>query len=183
MRYPLHLVEKQFYADQYKSLYTINEDSVMCEVIEATFDDNGVEFTPKTLSEGTPTIEQYFEFFTPNAEGVKFMAEEVVSRAKEDFKILKVKTLDELTITANTVAFDANGKAIGNMGAVLAVANFKFNQALSVGVPADIAYQSIFKDTKIGWKGADNAVHAVQIETVAEALEKSMHAVAEVLGV
>ena len=103
---------------------------------------------------------------------------------REDLrKAIKVKTLDELTITANTVAFDADGKAIGNMGAVLAVANFKYIQALSIGTTPDIAYKSIFKDTEIGWKGADNAVHVVQIETVAEALEKSMHAVAEVLGV
>ena len=120
------------------------------------------------------------EFVAP--EVTEAMLDAYLATREDLQKVIKVKTLDELTITANTVAFDANGKAIGNMGAVLAVANFKFNQALAIGVPADIAYRSIFKDTKIGWKGADNAVHVVQIETVAEALEKSMHAVAEVLG-
>lgn len=101
--------------------------------------------------------------------------------------------LDELVITHNTVAYDANGKSIGNMSAVMGVAHFKFVQATSIGLKltetsfapvlsnAD-AYQLIYKDTTIFWKGADDKPHEVMIESVVEALEKTMNSVSDILG-
>ena len=106
-----------------------------------------------------------------------------LSRYNEQLaKEAKTKALDELVITHNTVAYDANGRAIGNMSAVMGVANFKYNQAIALGTPAVDAYQLIYKDTKIWWKGADNQPHEVMIESVCEALEKSMTEVAVILG-
>ena len=93
------------------------------------------------------------------------------------------KSLDDLVITHNTVAYDANGKSIGNMSAVMGVANFKYNQAVANGTSPAIAYQLIYKDTKIFWKGFDDKPHEVQIESVCEVLEKSMLEVASIIGV
>ncbi len=96
---------------------------------------------------------------------------------------VKVEALDDLIITANTVAYDANGKAVGNMSAVVSLAAFKFNQTIAGGIATDVAYQTIYKDTTIGWKGADNTIHTVQIESICEALEVSMLNIATIIGV
>jgi len=100
----------------------------------------------------------------------------------EDAKVDKNKALDELVITHNTVAYDANGKAIGNMSAVIGIANFKYNQLLANNISAIDAYQTIYKDTKIFWKGYDNQPHEVMIESVCEALELAMLGVSDILG-
>ena len=99
-------------------------------------------------------------------------------------KRAKEKKLDDLIVSVNTVFYNSNGKSIGNMGAVVALANFKYNQAIALAgaTPAE-AYQAIYKDTKITWKGADNKGHNVAVESICEALEKSMQGVATVLGV
>jgi len=108
---------------------------------------------------------------------------ENLATAEKEVKAEKVKALDELQITHNTVAYDANGRAIGNMSAVIGVANFKYNQAIANGASMILAYQAIYKDTKISWKGADDVVHDVMIESVCEALEKSMLEVAKIVVV
>lgn len=91
-------------------------------------------------------------------------------------------TLDTLNIEHHTVVYGANGKAIGNMSAVVALAGFRFNQAISQGMRAEDAYKAIYKDTSIYWKGATNELHEVIVESVCEVLEKSMLKVAEVIG-
>lgn len=100
----------------------------------------------------------------------------------ESTKQAKIKSLDELIITHNTVAYDAHGRAIGNMSAVVGIANFKYNQLLAQDVLAADAYQWIYKDTKIWWKGADDKPHEVMIESVCEALELSMNGISKILG-
>jgi len=107
---------------------------------------------------------------------------DIEAEAIKQAKIAKSKALDELVVTHNTVAYDADGRAIGNMSAVMGVANFKYNQAVASGVNPAEAYQLIYKDTKIWWKGADNEPHEVMIESVCEALEKSMNGVSDILG-
>ena len=129
------------------------------------------------------------EAYTPEELEAMRLAEEVRLA-----KTAKTKALDELIITHNTVAYDANGKAIGNMAAVMGVANFKYNQLVSIGAldtvtgdyipmsPLD-AYTFVYKTSKIWWKGADDKPHEVMIESVCEALEKSMLEVAAIIGV
>jgi len=96
----------------------------------------------------------------------------------------KNKRLEDLIVTVNTVFYNANGKSIGNMGAVVSLANFKYNQAVALtGTTPAEAYQVIYKDIKVTWKGADNKPHNVAVESVCEALEKSMQSVAGILGV
>jgi len=126
------------------------------------------------------------------------------AKVLEDAKDARTKELDELVITHNTVAYDANGKAIGNMSAVMGVANFKALSAMydisrdMIDEDSDnyigtehvmygycmmvvVTYEAVYK-SKIGWKGADNEAHEVQIESVCEALEKSMLGVSDILG-
>lgn len=98
-------------------------------------------------------------------------------------KAIKVAGLDGLTITHNTVFYDADNKSIGNMSAVVALAGWKFNQALANGFTVVEAYQIVYKDTTVNWKGADNLVHTVQAESICETLEVSMIEVATILKV
>lgn len=101
--------------------------------------------------------------------------------ADKDAKITRLKNL---VVTVNTVFYNADGNSIGNMGAVVSLANFKYNQAVALtGATPTQAYQVIYKDTKVTWKGADNKPHDVMIESVCEALEKSMTSVATEIGV
>lgn len=116
-----------------------------------------------------PTDEEFQTFWAPYA----------AARAKAQ----KEKELNELKVEYNTVLYDANGKAIGNMASVVGIANWKFNQSLANGTSAADAYQAIYKDTKVNWRGADNVVHTVEVESICEALQNSMLEVAKVIGV
>ena len=97
-------------------------------------------------------------------------------------KYRKNAALAELVIEANTIAYDADGRSIGNMASVLSVANSKFNRAIASGIPIDVAYKSIYVDTLIGWKTFDNSISMVNAEAITTALETSMNRVAEVIG-
>ena len=94
----------------------------------------------------------------------------------------KNTTLAELVIEANTIAYDADGRSIGNMASVLSVASSKFNRAIASGTPIDVAYKAIYIDTLIGWKTFDNSISMVNAEDITTALETSMLRVAEVIG-
>lgn len=97
-------------------------------------------------------------------------------------KYRKTEALEELVIEANTIAYDADGRSIGNMASVLSVASSKFNRAIASGTPIDVAYKAMYIDTLIGWKTADNSISMVNAETITTALETSMNRVAEVIG-
>ena len=94
----------------------------------------------------------------------------------------KTAALAELVIEANTIAYDADGKSIGNMASVLSVASSKFNRAIASGMPIDVVYKVIYLDTLIGWKTFDNSISMVNAEDITTALETSMLRVAEVIG-
>jgi len=94
-------------------------------------------------------------------------------------KEAKDKALAELVVESNTVPFDANDQSINYMSSVLAVANFKYNQAIGAGADVVTTYTAIYK-TIIQWKNADNTISDVQLETVAEALEQAMNEVGSI---
>lgn len=81
--------------------------------------------------------------------------------------------LDTLIVTTNTVPFDADNTSINYMSAVLTIANLKMIEALTAGVSAADAYNSIYK-TSISWRNANNTISNVELETVGKALEESM---------
>ena len=107
---------------------------------------------------------------------------EIAKRLVEIEYERKVSTLDTLTVEADTIAYDADGKSLGNMASVLSVANFKFNQAIAAGTPLADAYTYVYETETIGWKTVQNTVELITIAKVANALEVSMHRVAEVIG-
>lgn len=137
----------------------------------------------------TDTDGKYFKYYltTPDADGiyqtdtVKIDSQLVLDN-EATAKFEREVALGKLVVTANTIAYDANGKAIGNMSAVVAIANFEFNKALSLGATASDAYLTVYKST-VTWKGNDNLPHTVQIESICEALRTSMNGVASILGV
>jgi len=114
-----------------------------------------------------------------------------ISKSKVD----KDNALNNIKVNKNTVYYDANGIALGNMSSVVSIANFRYNQYTSIGVALDPltptvltvltpldAYNAVYKST-ITWKGADNIVHNVQIESICEALELGMKERAKIYGV
>lgn len=124
----------------------------------------------------------------------KKLEEEVLRLEKEDEKNKelsekkeqKKKNLDELVIDHHTVLYDANQKAIGNMGMVIAIANATFNKAVSVGIDGAVmtlkdAYNYVYKEQTVTWKGADNKPHKIQLESLVEASQKAMTKKAEIL--
>lgn len=117
-----------------------------------------------------------------NIKTVAMIADEQALLFESEVKQARDKALDELTVENNTVFYDANGKAIGNMSAVVALASWKFNQSLLVTNSYVDSYQLIYKDTSVTWKGADNAPHTVMVESICEALETSMTNVSIILG-
>lgn len=89
-------------------------------------------------------------------------------------KGLRARAVEELQVAVNAVPYDADEKAQDRMSRVLSVANFKFNQAIALGMtPAD-AYTAIYKSS-VYWKGADNLAHSVQVESIAEATELGLN--------
>jgi len=105
---------------------------------------------------------------------------------KTQAKLQKQKELNKLVIDHNTVLYDAHGEALGNMATVIAIANATYNKAISVGINGTImdlvdAYNYVYKNQTVTWKGADNKPHTVQLESLVEASQKAMTAKAEIL--
>jgi hypothetical protein len=96
-------------------------------------------------------------------------------------KAIKEDSKDKLAVTVNGVEYDGDTIAINYMSSVVSVANARFNQAIAQGVSPAMAYDAVYKQT-IGWKGSDNQVHIVQIESIVEALELAMGEVANIVG-
>ena len=104
---------------------------------------------------------------------VEQLANEEAERLASEVKVDKVKALDTLAVEINGVTYDAHQEAINNMSAVTNVAHTKYNQLITSGMGASMAYDSVYKQV-VPWKGADNEVHTVQVESLVEALEAAM---------
>ncbi len=128
-------------------------------------------------------------------EATKAWKEDAVAKGEyeeQQAKIEKAQELSTLTITNNTVLYDAHQEAIGNMAAIIGIANATYIRAVSVGLvlegeteavvmtPAD-AYNYVYKQT-VNWKGADDKWHTVQLESLVETTQKAMTEKATVLS-
>jgi hypothetical protein len=122
-------------------------------------------------------------------DATKSWVEDIEAKEKHEeaqAKLQKEKELSELVIDHNTVLYDAHGEALGNMATVIAIANATYNRAVSVGINGTImdlvdAYNYVYKNQTVTWKGADNKPHTVQLESLVEASQKAMTAKAEIL--
>ena len=154
----------------------LNETKV---VKEAVLDDEGNIVKPEETELVRLYTEPSDELISGLVETYQPLQDRLVEKAKKQKEI----ELAELTVKTNTVLYDANRKALSSMSGVVNIANWRFNQAIANGTDVADAYKAIYKDTTIGWRGADNVTHNVKIESVCEALENSMKAVAHVIGV
>ena len=146
-------------------------------VTEAELDEDGNVLTPEV----TKLVREYAPMNAAEVQAKVGGYEPLQAKLSDIAKELKAKELDALTVTANTIMYDADGKAMGNMGIVIGIANFKFNKALAQGVAPEDAYDAVYK-TVIGWKGADNEVHMVQVESICEAAEAGIRRIATIVG-
>lgn len=114
----------------------------------------------------------------------------------EEFKgkdAVKKETKETLKVKHNNVEYDADTISLIYMNSATARANHLFIQALVQANPNGFVdanqtitfqdlYDSIYKST-IGWKGADNIVHNVQIESLPESIEIAMNEIAKAIGI
>lgn len=120
-------------------------------------------------------------------------AEEIEEDIKLVAKENKLKALDSLIVSANTVPFDADNQSINYMSSVIGLASFKMLQGMyNISDAKEIEeltefdsliislYETTFK-SRVEWKNANNTISNVQLETVAEALEKSMQEVSNII--
>ena len=116
--------------------------------------------------------------------------EEVLAQAKADkAKVKQQHALKNLTIKVHGIEYDANDGSQLNMSALGAISNWKFNQTILAYLEeiqnpsAELAgftkmfgdaYNAQYKTNKVKWKGTDNKLHKVQVESVLEALERAV---------
>jgi hypothetical protein len=96
-------------------------------------------------------------------------------KAKKVFKKLTA------IIEVDGYRFQADDGSINYMSSVLAIANFKFNQAIANGVSPTDAYTTIYKQT-IPWKDATNVFREITIEDIGNNLQIAMKKVKEIIS-
>jgi hypothetical protein len=116
----------------------------------------------------------------------------------------KKEALENITVKVSSIPFNGNDVSQNRMGNMGVLANWIFNKsigstlrqvaeapetddvtkAMLAGL-ADIfdgIYKAVYKDNKLGWKGADDKIHMVQAESVLEALMKTMKEVGKTIS-
>ena len=95
---------------------------------------------------------------------------------------VKLVDIEKIIVTSGLVGFDAHTRARGDITGVVALANYEFNKALLVLMPElQPVYDAVY-GSSVDWKGADNLVHSVLIEDVAEVGISAMREYAKVIG-
>ena len=114
---------------------------------------------------------------------------------------LKKKAIESITVTIHNVKYAGDDVSQNRMGNTLAIANWKFNQAIGItlanqanSLPDDHpakslfsglanvfngVYHAVYKDTKLDWKNADGKISHVEAESIGEALFAAMTKVGE----
>lgn len=94
----------------------------------------------------------------------------------------KSEAMEQLTVTHNSVEYDAHTRSRGDMTTITALANYLFIREVAKTSPEmQTLYDAIYKQT-LPWKGADNEVHNVQAESIVEGLQLSIDEYAKVIG-
>lgn len=96
---------------------------------------------------------------------------------------LKDEAKAKVVVEHNAVKYQGDPMSINFMSAVGAIGAMRMFQVLvQSGVISQEQYDAVYKTTE-AWKGADNTVHNVHIESIVEALELAMLAQAKAIGV
>jgi len=125
--------------------------------------------------------------------------ENIIKDTKEE----KNNSIETLTVSVNGIEYNGDNISQNRMTSVLSLANWQFNKNISVVLNTvadqedtddvtkamltglatifDNLYNQIYKVNKVGWKCADG-LHNVQIDSVANALYKSMLEVGSIIS-
>ena len=85
------------------------------------------------------------------------------------------------TIEIDGVKFAADETSISFMTSILALANFKYNQAVGSGIKPDDAYAAVYSQ-EIDWKDIKNNWVKVKLSSIGDNLEQAMHNLAAILA-
>lgn len=97
-------------------------------------------------------------------------------------KAKKLKAIDEISVETNSVEYDAHTRGRADMSSIVALANFQFIQAVVANnEELQPLYDAVYKST-LDWKGKDNLVHEVQVESIAETAISAYEEYAKVIG-
>ena len=130
--------------------------------------------------------------------------EVVLAEAEEDARIKAKKERDaklaEMTVKQYSIEYNADMVAQSNMGDAGTLANWMFNKTI-VDTLAAVAsapdatnelkyiaglfgqvYEGVYKENKVGWKGADDKMHEVEAESILKALHQTMLKKGEIIG-
>jgi len=141
------------------------------------------------------------EEFPPDLdEQAILVAEEYVQGVQRE---AKTKAIEEIVVEIHNVPYAGDDVSQNRMGNTLAIANWKYNEAVGLtlkqqanaeGVDdvtkamlnglADIhigVYHAVYKDNKLDWKGSDGKLHHVEAESIGEALYASMMMVGQAI--
>jgi len=97
--------------------------------------------------------------------------------AVENSKARKKYKIRTATIELNGNVFDADEGSINFMSSILALANFKVNEAVRGGVAFNDAYDAVYNKT-IQWKDNDNNWRDIKIGDIGIGLEAAMYNIA-----
>jgi len=170
---------EEFEADKIPIDYSDNEDYITLEEYknETRVVKEATEFEPEVTELVRPYVPMEKEALMLLVDNYLKPAREEIARKK------KKETLEKLQVELDNIKFDANVNALGNMNAVVNLANWNFNKLLANGIAPEDAYEDIYINMQIKWKTADNNVVPITIEVVCNALEKGIKTVAEIVGV
>ena len=158
----------------------INETRVISEAIEATYDEDGRVLT-EAVAEATKLVRPY----TP-LDVTDTMVQNRLNTYPEYSEFLKKQKEEDkqqIVVEHNTVKYQGDPMSINFMSAVGAVGAMRMFQVLvQSGVITQEQYDSVYKTVET-WKGADDVLHEVQIESVVDACELAMKAMAKIIGV
>lgn len=98
----------------------------------------------------------------------------------EGKKALRAEDTLKLTVEVDGLLFDADEKSMDRMGRIVNIANWRCLQAMAAGATAPQAYQTVYVDTLVPWKTADNVMRQVPARAICAAQEKALFALSEV---
>ena len=84
------------------------------------------------------------------------------------------------TVIVDNIQFDADETSMDRMDRIIDLANWKYNQTISQGVPAQTAYAAVYQSTEIPWKTADNQLVQVSVEQICRAQELALNNLGEI---
>lgn len=101
---------------------------------------------------------------------------------KTEFNKSAVKKYKKLTavIEVGDHYFDSDEDSINFMSSIVALANFKFNQAVASGVSASDAFDAVYSQT-ITWKDNNGEGVELTLQQIGEGLELGMQEMSKII--